>query len=414
MRERTYLFDEDDLAAQLRHRQAQAAQAVDEIPEQQFLISSDQDLVSHVVSRFTVHPLVLREDAARMNQTETQVDVSGEPGRFVSIVHSGPFHILGTRVNVDIPYEGDEWLFKYRTSTYTLSFPLGVVSPGSLRVTVALPHDQEPEVFKQRYDDQLRLIRQFVQRSHAQVLEYNRSLEEIIQHAISHRRGRLRKHSALTKMLDIPLAANPRAPSVDPVKIEIRRPPPLPVPPKTGLQPEPGITDQVYEEILHFIRHQGRTFETTPKTYAVHDEEELRDIILAQLNGHFVGEAVGEAFRRKGKTDIRLEKENRAAFVGECKLWKGPASLSDALDQLLGYLTWRDSKASLIFFNSRNRNFSKILPNVSPTVAAHPLHLRHLPCEEAGEWRVEMRSEENEGRRVTVHIFLFNLYTFPR
>ena len=120
--------------------------------------------------------------------------------------------------------------------------------------------------------------------------------------------------------------------------METRRPPPLPVPPKTGLVPEPGIPDDTYEHILQFIRHQGRTFERTPATYSVHGEEGLRNIVLAQLNGYFEGDAIGEAFRGSGKTDICIEQDNRAAFVGECKLWTGPAGLIAALDQLLGYL----------------------------------------------------------------------------
>ena len=174
--------------------------------------------------------------------------------------------------------------------------------------------------------------------------------------------------------------------------------------------PEPGISGETYEDILHFIRHQGRTFERTPATYALHNEEGLRNIILAQLNGHFQGDAVGEVFRGRGKTDICIEQDNRAAFVGECKLWTGPSSVSAAIDQLLGYLTWRDSKASLVIFNSRNRNFSRILAGLPGTLRDHPLFVRDLPCVESGEWRVLMRSQEDEGRRVTIHLFVFNLY----
>ena len=117
-----------------------------------------------------------------------------------------------------------------------------------------------------------------------------------------------------------------------------------------------------------------------------------------------------EVLRGRGKTDICIEQDNRAAFTGECKLWADPASLTDALDQLLGYLTWRDSKASLIVFNSRNKIFSQILEALPDTVRDHRLFVDNLPCDEAGEWRVLMRSEEDEGRRVIVHIFVFNLY----
>ena len=415
MRGRNLLFSKDDLDSQLCARQLQVNRAVDGIPEQQFLISNDRDLVEHIVADLTVEPLVLREDATAMNQAETQVDVSGDPMRMFSPGHSGPFYIPGTRVDVDIPFTGQEWIFHYRTNpsftvTSRTTFPRAEVNRGNLRISISLPQDADPEIFKEGYEHELRLIKEYVERSHNQVVGYNQSLPQLVQQAIASRRERLSKHADIAALLDIPLAAKAGAPSITPVKVEIRRPPPLPVPPKTGLAPEPGLTDETYEHILHFIRHQGRTFETTPATYAVHDEEDLRNIILAQLNGHFEGDAVGEVFRERGKTDICIEQDNRAAFIGECKLWTGPASLTSALDQLLGYLTWRDSKASLIVFNSKNRNFSKILEALPGTVRDHRLFVRDLPCEETGEWRVQMHSEEDEGRRVTVHVFVFDLY----
>jgi len=157
-----------------------------------------------------------------------------------------------------------------------------------------------------------------------------------VHQVIADRRNRLGKHAGIADLLDIPVVAKDDVPAIAPVRIEVRRPPALPVAPRTGLAPEPGITGETYESILHFIRHQGRTFERTPSTYALHDEEGLRNIILAQLNGHFEGAATGEAFRGTGKTDICIEADSRAAFVGECKLWTGPASLTGALDQLLG------------------------------------------------------------------------------
>ena len=413
MRTQDYLFAEADLDDQLRERQRQIAAKVDAIPEGQFLISSDQDVVEHVIPQLVVEPIMLQLDARTMSKAETKVDVSGDPMRIFSPGRRGPFLIPGTRVNIDIPYTGEDWIFRYRTNPWSTVFPRAEVKRGSLRISISLPHDAEPELFKKSYDRELRLIGEYVDRARTQVAAYNESLETLVRQAVTHRRTRLGKHAGIADLLDIPLAAKGGAPSIAPVPIEIRRPPPLPVPPKTGLAPEPGITDETYERILHFIRHQGRTFERTPGTYALHDEEGLRNIILAQLNGHFEGAAMGEVFRGSGKTDICIETDSRAAFVGECKLWTGPASLSGALDQLLGYLTWRDSKASVLVFNTRNKNFSKILPAVPDAIRGHSLFLRDLPCEETGEWRVLMRSEEDEGRRVTVHVFLFDLYQAP-
>lgn len=52
-------------------------------------------------------------------------------------------------------------------------------------------------------------------------------------------------------------------------------------------------------------------------------EEDLRNTLLAALNATYKSDAIGEAFINHGKTDICIERENRAAFVSECKMWTG-------------------------------------------------------------------------------------------
>ncbi len=130
----------------------------------------------------------------------------------------------------------------------------------------------------------------------------------------------------------------------------------------------------------------------------------------AHLNGHYEGGATGETFRRSGKTDICIEAEGRAGVVAECKVWRGATELATAVHQLLGYLTWRDCKAALIVFNKHNARFSELIERMPETLRAHTNHVRGLGTAEDGEWRFVFRSDEDAGRMVTVHAFLFNLY----
>ena len=410
MQNNKILFFREDLGVQLRTREQRVSQSVDRIPKDQFLVSSDQEVIDYVVDDLGVEPIVLHEDKKTMKQDETQVDVSHDRMRMFREGGTGPFYVPGTTVEINIPFTGDEWIFNCRPDSWSTVFPHGDVQRDHLRLKFTKPDDSDPNAFKADFEREIQRVREYVNRSQVQVAGYNESLPKLVQHAVYHRRERLKKHGDIASLLDIPLATKSGAPSIDPVKIDIRQPTALPLPPKNGLKPEPGITDQAFEKILNFIRHQGRTFERTPSTYAVHDEEELRNIILAQLNGQFEGDAVGEAFRGRGKTDICIEHNDRSAFVAECKLWKGPASVTTALDQLMGYLTWRDCKAALIIFNVRNKDFSHILEAMPKTLSAHSLVLRNLACAESGEWRLQTRSEEDAGRRVTVHVFVFNLY----
>ena len=142
----------------------------------------------------------------------------------------------------------------------------------------------------------------------------------------------------------------------------------------------------------------GRTFETTPKTYSVHGEEELRDILLANLNGHYQGDASGETFRRSGKTDIRIEADDRAAFVAECKIWAGTKALSEAIDQLLGYLTWRDCKAALVVFNKNNSKFSGLLEKAPDAFRKHTGYRSVAKTGREGEWQYRMATQEDKSQ----------------
>src|SRR6185437_4287475 len=70
----------------------------------------------------------------------------------------------------------------------------------------------------------------------------------------------------------------------------------------------------VYEDIVETISNLGRSVERTPITHEKLDEEDLRNVILFVLNANYRGQVVAEAFSGKGKTDIFLMWEGKAAF----------------------------------------------------------------------------------------------------
>jgi hypothetical protein len=412
---RDYLFFGSSLYDRLCRGHRGATDAVQTINEAQFLASSDDEIVDHVKAQWIVQPLTLHEDAATMNQCETDVDVSGDPNRLFFPEDRGPHYVPGTEVTIQIPYTGTTWLWQAQTSTSTSIYPVGTVQSagnkaGTITLKIVLAHDAPKERFKQLYDDNVKLIRQYIEWGTTEIDSYNQQLDGVIRNASIQRRQRLKQHGDITALLNIPLQEKAGVPALQRIPIEIRKPPPLAVPPKDGIKPEPGIDNSVFEKILDVIRHEGRSFETAPTTFAKFDEEELRDILLAHLNGHFKGAATGETFRRKGKTDIRIEDENRSAFVAECKVWGGAGEVTRAIGQLLSYLTWRDSKAALVVFNKAVAGFSELPGRMRHTVLNHPFFVKEMSINIPGEYRFLMRSEEDPGRRVIMHAYLFNLY----
>lgn len=410
-----YLFADGDLDATLRAHQGSIAAKIDAIPRDQFMNAQPEEIIDHILSAMTVEPLVIYEDRAEMDQRETKIDVSGWRDRN-PFGDRGPIHVSGVAVSVSIPFTGDSSLWKLRPNQWQSVFPHAKVvgsrgeNTGHVQVDMAQPTDEAPERFKARLDEELKTIRFYLQSQKQQIEGFNAGLRAQVLAAVIARRDRIQKHEGLQDIMGIPLKRKEGVPAFAPVKIARKLVRPLPPPPKSGYKPEPGITEEDYSHILSVIRHEGRTFETTPKTYAVHDEEQLRDILLAHLNGHYQGDATGEAFRRSGKTDIRIEDDARAAFVAECKIWKGQKELSQAIDQLLGYLTWRDCKAAIVVFNKHNAKFSGILESVPGVFEAHPRFKRLRGAEGLGEWQFDMTSREDEGRQVRVHVFVFNLF----
>jgi hypothetical protein len=81
-----------------------------------------------------------------------------------------------------------------------------------------------------------------------------------------------------------------------------------------------------------------------------------------------------------------------------------------AIDQLLGYLTWRDCKAAIVVFNKHNAGFSELLTKVPETFSAHPKFKRDLGKRDIGEWRYVFSSRAERARQVIVHVFIFDLY----
>jgi len=415
---RNYLFVAESLAEMLRQRHAGVAETVDRVPQEQFLLSSDGELVAHLLPALRIEPIELDEAGRSMTQSETKVDVSRDGNRVFSSGGGGPFFIPGTRLEISIPFTGEPWLFQYKTNPSLSVFPRGDVEAAGgkprLRISVERAHDVAPENIKVDVDRDLDLLRRTLSYSKSQVEAFNQHLEQNLRNSISQRRKRLEKHAALASMLDIPLAAKEGAPPLKRVIVETKPAPRLPVVPKTGLQQEPGISDESYEKILSVIRLEGRSFETTPTTFSKFSEEELRDLLVAHLNGHFQGKAAGEVFRKSGKSDICIQEDSRAAFVGECKIWGGASQVQTDLNQLLGYLTWRDCKAALIVFNKTVKEFSVVQQGLAEAVRSHPNFHKEVPSTEPGEWRVVMRSTEDAGRLVTIQVFAFNVVAIAK
>jgi hypothetical protein len=92
----------------------------------------------------------------------------------------------------------------------------------------------------------------------------------------------------------------------------------------------------------------------------------------------------------------------------ECKFWNGPKSLVDAVDQVLSYLTWRDSKTAVLVF-SRRKDFSRTVEEAQKTLHTHSQFRQVLACERQTSFRARMARRDDEDRRIDLTVMMFNI-----
>jgi hypothetical protein len=152
--------------------------------------------------------------------------------------------------------------------------------------------------------------------------------------------------------LGFPITKRHGAPTTYAVPVQKRKPKiERPPSPSGKFLPEPALPMEEYENILSIMRNMVRVMEQSPKAFENMGEEDLRTQFLVQLNAQYEGRATGETFNFQGKTDILIRAdEGGNVFIAECKFWSGEKQFLETIDQLLSYLTWRDTKTAILIF----------------------------------------------------------------
>jgi hypothetical protein len=155
----------------------------------------------------------------------------------------------------------------------------------------------------------------------------NAELETMIKKELQARSNKIKESAdkifALTKKISIPLKKKAVV-GAKPIRVDEK-------PLITRLKPRPNLPEELVlddarvKDIIEFLDGQAKNFETTPSAIKSLGEEDLRDLLLANLNSVFQGNATGETFSKRGKTDIYLKIDKGNILICECKIWGGPA-----------------------------------------------------------------------------------------
>jgi hypothetical protein len=407
MGEPNYLFSKYDWFAVQDHQKKQLTDEVAKMDGNRLLNTSPNDLCDYFEDQYRVNVPSLNETEIVADQNETQIDVSRDFLRGIRD-RSRPFYIAGTEVKITVPFEGDAEVFNIQPTSFTLSPPIADIRGDKLIIRVQ-GADLKAEDVKSQIDQTLSEIKKYLNTLRDNAKELNEQLRGIARGAIERRREKLLSDQSLVASLGFPLKSRQDSPKTY-VAPEVRRKikPSLPPASTEPYKPEPALSDDDYEHILGVIQNMVQVMERSPSAFAAIDEESLRSHFLVQLNGHYEGQATGETFNYEGKTDILIRVNGKNIFIAECKYWGGPKKLTETIDQLLGYSSWRDTKVAVVIFN-RRKNFSKVLDAIPETVAAHKCYKRFLGKVSETNFRYVFSNRDDPNREMILSVIAFDV-----
>jgi hypothetical protein len=370
-----------------------------------------EDYHKYLVNKFTIQIPQIHFDEAYIEVVERNIPIDKFP-RFGYYFDDGTKSVSKEVIIYHLPYSGYTNIFNYRPNPYSLqSGEFHEKTSERCILIEVINFDHKSESIENAYKRSVNLINSNYEALTSNCTIFNQSLSSYINKIISERQDRVMKKNALVASLGIPLKKRtdvsetfsipyPKLREQIIVKPEVIQ---------GDFKPEPTLDIENYRKILKIINDVGKNFERMPSTYRGKKEEDIRDHILMVLDPNFeYGSAGGETFNYSGKTDISLRHDSNVVFIAECKYWKGESGYLKAIDQLLSYLTWRNSKVAIINF-VQNSEFTEVLNKIKKATEEHPNFLKRLSDNDENWFNYQFHLNGDRGRLLDMAVISYHL-----
>ena len=402
-------FQDYDLRQVIANQWAAVNKKIDTMTNEEIMANDLEVLGENIFQEFFIEPVtIFEEDFSKRSIKQGKIQKYIDPF-FRDYSDCEYVEVDGVIAEFYFPYTGDSDLFKCRASTFSMGvYPEITVNKMTVsfrleRSLSEMNNTNAKDNLLGSLNHALKEIRDGLSYANNDVTAFNNSLKQQTLKWLEEKKKKVETFFSIATLFEVPIEKKEYAQTHIPLKRNI-----VPTAKHYESSNYYGISDGDYKDILASIKHTGSTYERTPSSYITLHEEDLRNTLLAALNATYKGDATGETFRNRGKTDICIERENRAAFVAECKMWTGQKEIGKAIDQLDGYLTWRDCKTALIYF-VRRKDFLKTLESVEASLRDYD-GMRNITVLDKNEFECLFLSKANPGQQVKLRVMLFNLF----
>jgi hypothetical protein len=377
--------------------------------ENEILNTPTDDLVADLLSAYTLHIPVLRVSEAWVDEREETTDVQVQGYDIYMDRQGGTRSVTSHIVSFHVPFEGDGKFFNIEPSSRSIPGPAADIHGQDLIITVVTDRKTQEQI-RQEYNSGIQSIQEHLSRLRNDLGTATTQIEAPARIYIEQRKAQLLKSKDLVASLGFPMKRRAEAPTTYRAP-EVRRKL-TPMKPQTvaPFKPEPALDEAEYHHILNVMDNMTKVMERSPHAFERMGEEDIRQQFLVQLNAQYEGQATGETFNFQGKTDILIRSEGRNIFIAECKFWHGEKGFSDTVDQLLSYLTWRDSRAAVVIFN-KNKNLSGVLNAIRAAMEKHPHKKRGPQIESETRFRYIMGHTVDHNREIILTVMVYDIPT---
>lgn len=356
---RTGLFSRTSLPEEAGRRTAEALRAVEQADVNDLLNRDLEVLVDEALTPFE-RATVRWADATQTEPAPVSATINNVFGRPVTRPMAS--------ITFTVPVDGDPLMLTYWShSGAPMTAVPGQVRDGAVEFSWQGDLATAGDALRGWLDQRQSSVEMFLTHNNHDVDALNQQMRGRVRAAVEGRRQAELGRRDLAARLPFPVARRPEA--IRPVAVQRRQVRLQRSAPAPTFVPEPVLEQSVYEDILTDCISMATVFERTPSVENM-PEEEIRNLFLGMLNTNYTGHVAGELFNGAGKTDICIREDDRNVFIGECKHYRGPQAVTEAIDQLLGYLVWRDTKAALLLFVGGG-NFTQAVERAAKAVRSH-------------------------------------------